>query len=54
MITEQEIDDILRDSLDLLFAKIAKLLDRYNKLLPIVNALCSEGMKTHHWNKVNH
>jgi hypothetical protein len=45
MITEQEIDDVLKDSLDLLFAKIIKLLDRYNRILPIVNALRSEGMK---------
>lgn len=53
MIGEQgEIDETLKDSLDLLFTKITKILDRCNKVLPIVNALCSEGMKMHHWNKV--
>ncbi|KAI6177004.1 Dynein heavy chain at 62B [Aphelenchoides bicaudatus] len=53
IITEQEdVDDALKDSLDLLFAKISKLLDRYNRILPIVNALCGQGMRIHHWRRI--
>ncbi|KAI6215163.1 Dynein heavy chain at 62B [Aphelenchoides besseyi] len=52
-IAEQtHIDEALKDSLDLLFAKIAKILDASNKVLPVVNALCSEGMKLRHWDKI--
>lgn len=52
MINEQEIDEELKGSTELFFSKIANILDNFNKVLPAVNALRSEGMKIHHWNKV--
>jgi hypothetical protein len=54
MIEEHEgIDDELRAALELLFSRMIKILEKFNKVLPVVNALCSQGMKARHWNTVN-
>ena len=45
-------DEALHETLVVLFARILKILDNLNSVLPIVNALRGEGMKLRHWDKV--
>ncbi|KAI6240858.1 Dynein heavy chain at 62B [Aphelenchoides fujianensis] len=49
---QEDVDESLKDALDLLFSKITKILDASNKVLPVVNALCSQGMKLRHWDRI--
>lgn len=48
-----KVDDSSRETLLMLLTKIDLILVSFNGILPILTALCSEGMRRKDWNKVN-
>lgn len=48
-----ELEEWSKETLALLLTKIEAILQTFNDVLPVLNALTSEGMKRRHWNDVS-